>query len=96
MTRFGRALVWSVVVYQLVLTWVLLRLADYMVWLHFDCGNPERACESYPLLSTVPGAQAVWVVGIAIIVIAGVLAFRALEDFKAHERLVEEEPLSHR
>lgn len=96
MTRFGRALLWSVVAYQLVLTWVLFRIGDYLAWLHFDCVRPESGCGSYPLLSTVPGAQAVWVVGIAIVTIACVLAYNALMDFKDHERLVEQAPLSHR
>jgi hypothetical protein len=58
MNAFWKGLVASVAVYQLVLTYYLLSLTNYIIWWLRNGGG---------LLNTVPGMEAVVVLGAALI-----------------------------
>ncbi|MCA9599287.1 MAG: hypothetical protein KC776_38530 [Myxococcales bacterium] len=65
-----RVAVASIAAYVVVLTWAVLYLADYAIWLHF-AGPGERV----GLMSTSPGQTVVYVlaaVGAALVVINGI------------------------
>jgi hypothetical protein len=53
---FWKGLVASMVIYQLVLTYFVVKLLDYLLW--WVSNDRDH------LLDTVPGQEAVWVLGI--------------------------------
>ncbi len=67
-----RVAVASIATYLLVLTWAVLYLADYAIWLHFS-GHEERS----GLMQTSPGQTAVYVlvgVGVALVLVNAISA----------------------
>ncbi|MGH7297009.1 MAG: hypothetical protein ACRELB_18875 [Polyangiaceae bacterium] len=71
MDGIWKALVVSVIVFQLVLTGCVLKLADYAVWLHFNTADGSRG-----LLDTSPGVEVAWTLGVtfAILLVGNSLA----------------------
>ena len=75
MDGIWKGLVVSVIVFQLVLTYCVLKLADYAIWLHFDRPDASRG-----LLDTSPGVEVAWTLGVtfAILLVANSLRAQRL------------------
>jgi hypothetical protein len=62
MNAFWKGLVTSVAIYQLVLTYCMLDLADYFVWVYFSSGNHKAG-----LLTNAAGVKSAVILGGALI-----------------------------
>jgi len=69
MNEFWKGLVASIVIYQLVLTYWMFHLADYLVW-RMDFSSNVNGKGG--LLDTVPGVEAAVVLGGTLIVLVAV------------------------
>jgi hypothetical protein len=72
MDGIWKGLVVSVIVFQLVLTYCVLKLADYAVWLHFNTADVNHG-----LLDTSPGVEVAWTLGVTFAILLVVNSVRA-------------------
>jgi hypothetical protein len=66
MNEFWKGLVASIVIYQLILTYIMFDVANYLVWMHFDIDKNKG------LLDTQPGRMAAMVLGGTLIVLVAI------------------------